>query len=325
MLQQSQQGLYKIKTIAEITGLNATLLRAWERRYGLLHPHRTEKGHRLYTSEDLRVLSTVKSFISQGRSIGEVVALGRETLLAGRPDGLPSAAPVLVNEKSEATLNYGLERMGHHADLERLRHVAVQACLELDQLTLARVIDQAFSTASTAQCLEAFVTPAAREIGRLWAEDKASVAAEHLLTSLLARKLQSLLPSRPPDPSWPRALCACFPDESHELGAFIVNYHLVQRQVAVTYLGPSLPLEDLERAILLKKPQYAFLSATRSAIIEVHYQRFTELATRHKAQVTFIVGGCGLNATMASQFHALGIQTWPPSRPLGELTLPLSP
>ncbi len=41
--------LYKMGTLARITGLAPVLLRAWERRYGLLAPERTEGGHRMYT------------------------------------------------------------------------------------------------------------------------------------------------------------------------------------------------------------------------------------------------------------------------------------
>ena len=83
--------MYKMGTIAELSGFSPELLRAWERRHALLEPERTEGGHRLYTDDDLRVLRRVKSLLDQGRSIGEVAQRGRAALLAESP--LASAMP----------------------------------------------------------------------------------------------------------------------------------------------------------------------------------------------------------------------------------------
>ena len=50
------EGLYPIRTVAAVTGVNPVTLRAWERRYNLLSPTRTPKGHRLYTREQIEKL-----------------------------------------------------------------------------------------------------------------------------------------------------------------------------------------------------------------------------------------------------------------------------
>ncbi len=52
--------LFPIGELSQRTGVNSITLRAWERRYGLLQPARTEKGHRLYGQADVeRVLQTL--------------------------------------------------------------------------------------------------------------------------------------------------------------------------------------------------------------------------------------------------------------------------
>lgn len=75
-------GIYKAKTIESLTGVSATLLRAWERRYDFLSPERQSGNQRMYSEDDLRVLQAVQSLLKEGRSIGEVAALGRDGLLA---------------------------------------------------------------------------------------------------------------------------------------------------------------------------------------------------------------------------------------------------
>ncbi len=67
-----QKALFPIGTISEQTGVNTVTLRAWERRYGLLKPHRTPKGHRLYTPEDVERVKQVLILLDQGVPVSRV-------------------------------------------------------------------------------------------------------------------------------------------------------------------------------------------------------------------------------------------------------------
>mgnify|MGYP000620965887 FL=1 len=58
-LPATEEAVYPIRTISNLTGVNAVTLRAWERRYGLIRPKRTPKGHRLYTESDLERIKRV--------------------------------------------------------------------------------------------------------------------------------------------------------------------------------------------------------------------------------------------------------------------------
>lgn len=72
--------LIPIREISRATGVNTVTLRAWERRYGLLVPQRTSKGHRLYTQADVQKVKAVQVWLSRGVAISKVKALlGSET------------------------------------------------------------------------------------------------------------------------------------------------------------------------------------------------------------------------------------------------------
>jgi len=73
---------FKIGTLAARTGFTTHVLRAWENRYALLDPVRTDGGQRLCSDDDLAVLLRVKELTEEGQRIGEIVLLGRERLLA---------------------------------------------------------------------------------------------------------------------------------------------------------------------------------------------------------------------------------------------------
>lgn len=69
---------YPIRDVARLTGINPVTLRAWQRRYGLLKPARTEKGHRLYCENDITLIRHILHWLEQGVSIGQVKGLLEE-------------------------------------------------------------------------------------------------------------------------------------------------------------------------------------------------------------------------------------------------------
>jgi DNA-binding transcriptional MerR regulator len=71
------QGFMPIRDVARITGVNAVTLRAWERRYGLIVPHRTPKGHRLYSDEHVSHIQAILSWLNRGVSVSQVKGLLR--------------------------------------------------------------------------------------------------------------------------------------------------------------------------------------------------------------------------------------------------------
>src|SRR5690242_12767983 len=82
-----------IRVMAELTGVNPITLRAWERRYGLLKPHRTATGHRLYNAGHVELVRRVVALTGQGIPIGRVRdALGTAAKAAATAD--PWGEPV---------------------------------------------------------------------------------------------------------------------------------------------------------------------------------------------------------------------------------------
>lgn len=299
--------LYKIKTIAAMTGFNPTLLRAWERRYELLVPTRTVTGHRLYTQDDLRVLRRVRSLLDQGRSIGEVVAQGRERLLHGTASGGAAEGATTI-----------------FPELQRLHDAVIQGALELDDAAVNDALDEAFGRVSVVQALEQVVVPAAHEIGRLWAQQLASVASEHLLTAALERRLHRLVEMQNRNAPATQALCCTFPDEFHVLGSLVVSYYVLQYGVGVLYLGAALPFDDLARTLQRRRPDFVMLSVTRAALLEVHKPALIQLLMTQKQAPRFIVGGSGL-VKVDPELSAVGVLQWPASRPLRDLSQVVQP
>lgn len=76
--------LLPIGEVARLTGVNPVTLRAWERRYGLIKPQRTPKGHRLYPQDQVQRVQAVLRWLERGAAVSQV----RE-LLDHAPDQTP--------------------------------------------------------------------------------------------------------------------------------------------------------------------------------------------------------------------------------------------
>ncbi|WKE63946.1 MerR family transcriptional regulator [Gallaecimonas kandeliae] len=89
--------LLKIGELAELSGVLPVTLRAWERRYGLLKPQRTPKGHRLYPRSELDKVAQIRRYLGMGVGLADIKAL-----LAGisEPKATPLARPLLALAQS---------------------------------------------------------------------------------------------------------------------------------------------------------------------------------------------------------------------------------
>lgn len=285
--------LHKTATVTRLTGFSAEVLRAWERRHGLLHPERSQGGHRLYTGDDLRVLAACRALLDEGRSISEIAALGRAHLLAGPPAPPPP--------------EIGLDGL-----IDRI----VAAACAVDPRAADEVLDEVFARCGPEEAIGGVLMPASRAVGEAWHDGRCSVAGEHLVSSRIRARLGALLRWADLGDEAPggRAVVACFPGEAHENGALVTAYRLARRGYAVTYLGASLPWADLLDAIERRSPVEVFLSVGQRRRFAAERAELVEVVTAG-APARFWIGGRGAPAGDAG-LEARGARVGP------SLTLP---
>jgi MerR family transcriptional regulator, light-induced transcriptional regulator len=299
----TERGPYKMRTIVRLTDFSPALLRAWERRHGLLRPERGPGGHRMYTEEDLKILLRVRELIRQGRSIGEIASVGRDVLLGQAEDTRPPPAlaqPVLraMEPPPEEVKD----------QMSRWRRAIVEASLAMDSGGINRALDEAFSVVSAETAIFGVIEPTARDIGDLWMAGRCSVASEHLASGIFVHKLRKLVEAAEPSRSdWAPVIVACFPDEYHQLGALIVAHQLCRNGLRVSFLGAALPFEDLEGACEVIGPAAVLLSVTRDAVFQIHRRGLVETLRLRSNETAFYVGGQGVPA-VDSQLEKSGVR-----------------
>ena len=60
--------MLRIGELSRRSGVSPELLRAWERRYGLLRPERSDGGFRLYTARDEHRVASMRANLDRGLS-----------------------------------------------------------------------------------------------------------------------------------------------------------------------------------------------------------------------------------------------------------------
>ena len=153
--------MYTIKHAAEVTGVSVATLRAWERRYGIVTPQRTEAGYRLYDDEAVRALSVMNALVVEGWAPRQAAA---ETLR--RIESGDDVAPVVLDSAADSA------DLGEPAGTA----VFVDAAARLDAVALAEVLDERFSRGSFESVVDGWLMPALRALGEGWAEGRVSVA-----------------------------------------------------------------------------------------------------------------------------------------------------
>jgi len=222
---------HPIRVVAERTGLSPDVLRAWERRHGVVTPARSEAGQRLYSDADIDRLALLFKATQAGRSLGQTAALSAEELRR------------LVAEDAER----GASRPTPAAEsLER----AFAAVADLDPERLQTVLRGAVLSLGASSFPDEIVAPLLRRIGTAWHAGKLGIAHEHAASVVVRRVLGWLVEMVEVPADAPRAVVACLAHERHELGAALAAAAASQAGWRVAYLGPDLPAAEIAAAAL---------------------------------------------------------------------------
>ncbi len=237
---------YRIHIAAELSGVRVELIRAWERRYGVLKPQRTPSGYRVYTERDVALLKRLKKLTDEGVAISDAAAMVPQLLAE------LDAAPAPLNGQAAE----GVPELS----VDAWREAALAAALAYDQPRVSAVVDEVLSALPPLKAFEDVLAPLQREVGDRWHAGTLSVAQEHLVSQVVRSRLVSLLHAAPEE-GRRHAVLACFPDEEHEIGLLGVALRLRHTGVRVTLLGQRVPAEDLGRAVAALRPDLVGLSA----------------------------------------------------------------
>ena len=255
--------MYTIKHAAEVTGLSPATLRAWERRYGVVTPHRTEAGYRLYDEEAVRTLLVMAALVEQG---GRRAQAAEETRRAGSPRAsralrlrpstgiadMPRPKAELAPEPAaHATVDEAaaksLARRAGPSDSRRAGRGSGRA----GRVRLTATLDERFSLSSFESVVDGWLMPSLVALGEAWAEGRVSVAGEHLASHTVMRRLAAAYDasSSGGDRGADRG-GHCRPDLATSWASWRSQWRRAALVCSAAYVGADLPTADWVTAVV---------------------------------------------------------------------------
>jgi DNA-binding transcriptional MerR regulator/methylmalonyl-CoA mutase cobalamin-binding subunit len=240
--------MYSIKQASIRSGVSVPLIRAWERRYGVVSPKRTASGYRLYDDQAIATLVRVRELTETGWTASEAsraVLAGEISLGAAIREPLPSRT-------SE----------GAHTEATELITRFVDAAAAMDIAATGAVLDQIFARGSYESIVDDLLMPSLIALGAAWVDGRVDVAAEHAASAAVHRRLSALYEAAATVAD-PLVVVGLPPGSRHELGALAFAVALRRRGIGVLYLGPDVPVASWVHVIEQNRARMAIMSVVQ--------------------------------------------------------------
>jgi MerR family transcriptional regulator, light-induced transcriptional regulator len=232
--------MYTIKEAATRAGLGVPLVRAWERRYGIVQPERTASGYRLYDDTAIETLREMQRLVDDGWPPSEAA----RALLAG-------TAPARSSAPGPAGARGG--RAAPIVD------AFVAAAAALDSRNVEAILDEMLARGSFEAIIDDLLLPATAAVGDAWAAGRLDVAAEHAASAAVLRRLAGAFQAAARPPGRP-VLVGLPPGSRHELGALAFAIALRRRGIDALYLGADVPEASWVEAVATSDATMAVLA-----------------------------------------------------------------
>lgn len=230
---------YRINVVADMTGVSAATLRAWERRYGIPVPSRTESSYRIYDEEDIRLIQRLRALCDEGMSPSEAAKV-----LLAEQEAEPEPA-------ANAGDPFGPSRDGILEAVERFDPVALESAVQ-----------HALALGSASTIYDKIIAPAMQQIGDRWHAGTLTIGQEHLATGVLENAARKLLGLVQPSGGARQIVLACFPEDEHTLPLYGVALRLATSGFRIVMLGARTPAAAVRQAVQELRPVAVGLSVT---------------------------------------------------------------
>jgi MerR family transcriptional regulator, light-induced transcriptional regulator len=291
--------VYTIKRAAELTGISVATLRAWERRYGVVSPQRSDGGYRLYGPEDVRALAIMNSLVNEGWSAREAAAETTRRLSSRDPAG--REAPFGRGERESRGARVAPLRPGGRYQSEDAE-AFVRAAERLDSASATAVLDARFALGTFEHVVDDWLMPTLQLVGEEWAHGRLTVAGEHLVSYAVQRRLAAAYEAASGRVDGPTLLIGLPPGSRHELGLLAFAVAARRAGFATVYVGADLPVDDWLRAIEARGATGMVMAVPRNIDITAA-QEIVDTVARVHPEVVIGLGGSQQNEITGPCVH----------------------
>lgn len=243
-----REDLFPIREVARLTGINPVTLRAWERRYGLIQPTRTESGHRLYSMHDIDRVRSILDWIDRG------VAVSKIGKILAKTEPLKVLANFIPEDRVQA-------------DYLQWQAQVQQAVSSFDDQALDRVYSQIFSSYALSVVFQDILMPLWLQM--LQRQEAFGQTSEWLFFDgfLRARVLHRIVTLRGSQPR--RVIVSALSGQCRELELLVAALFLSGNDSGVRVLTTGQPFDELTLVCEKTRPDALVLFSNHAPSAEL--------------------------------------------------------
>ncbi|WP_339841841.1 MerR family transcriptional regulator [uncultured Maribacter sp.] len=264
---------FSIRDLENLSGIKAHTIRIWEKRYNLLSPERTDTNIRTYSLASLQKLLNVTLLYNNGHKISKIAKISDHDI------------PYVVREIA-----------AKHSHKSQAINAFKLAMVNFDQTMFFNTYNALLGENSFREIFKETFVPLLNELGLLWQTDTISPAHEHFISSLIKQKillntekLQHLEPTKKD-----KVFVAFLPEnEIHDIGLLYINYEIILKGYKCIYLGPTIPMENLEDVLKYFDDIYFvsyFTVFPEKDRINKYLEDFSEMVSKYNNPNFWILG-----------------------------------
>ncbi len=267
--------MYSIKAITTLTGLTAETLRAWERRYDCITPHRNSNGRRSYSQNDLEKLKLLVNLTRNGHAIGKIAGMNVEELCR-----LQQQAVKQQDDSQSVLCDQIIEEVQAYR-LDRYEQLLKRGLIANEPLDYARDI----------------LLPTLQKVGQLWHDEKINIAQEHMFSCCVKRIVLTMVNNlHQPSVHNPTMLFATPSGDTHEFGILLSCLVAAAQQYTCFYAGPDLPARDIIDASRHLEPDVIVLGLVKTPADATTIEQMEQIiSAADKGETKVWIGGAGAN------------------------------
>lgn len=263
--------MHTVRWVSQQLGLAPGTLRAWEQRYGIVHPTRSDGGYRLYDDTDLETLRAMAELVAAGMQpaqAAEEVRSGRAGATRG-PAGTPEALGGLPDPAALVAASRGY-----------------------DSRAMEEVLDAAFAAARFEYVVDEWLMAALAAVGDAWEAGRLDVAQEHFISAAVMRRLTAAFDAAGHARTGRHVITGLATGSTHEIPTLAFATMLRRSGLRVTHLGPDLPTDSWLHSVRTIRPDAVVIGTSRATDTAAALEIVRVI--RHEAPgVAVYVGGRG--------------------------------
>jgi len=294
---------YSIKIASRRTGLTPHVIRVWEKRYGAVLPSRTQTNRRIYDDAAIERLRLLGLATTAGHTIKNAARLTTADLKT-----------LVERDEFNVSARYGNappEQVAGSRPAPDFLNGALAQIKLLDAAGLEQTFNRASVELGRSALLQRMLVPLIEEIGCSWRGGQLRPLHEHLATAVIRTFLGNFSRGYAVNENAPRIVITTPAGQLHELGALLAAATADDFGWRVSYLGPSLPSEEIAGAAILSGANMVALSIVypeNDEALELELRKLRILLPR---EIELIVGGRAVPAyaSVLSEINAIQLQS----------------